>query len=35
MDSGHWLFAGIIGSRLCDCFKARECRHRAQDMSAA
>ena len=34
MDSGHWLFAGIIGSRLCDCFKARECWHRAQDMSA-
>ena len=35
MDSGHWLFPGIIGSRLCDCLKGRECEHRAQDTSAA
>lgn len=35
MDSGYCLFPGIIGSRLCDRFKGRECQHRAQDTSAA
>ena len=35
MDSGYWLFAGIINSRLRDCTKGRVCQHRAQHPSTA